>query len=137
MTRKESREIAFTILFEYSFDQSSGIIEHYECAIQERDVEDNAFVRTLLGGVEKHIADIDTAIETYSEKWKRTRIGQVTMAILRLATFEMLYLDDVPLRVSLNEAIELAKKFDDEKAYGFVNGVLNALMHDQRAVGEQ
>lgn len=137
MTRKESREIAFTILFEYSFDQNCSIMQHYQVAMEERGVAKDGFVTKLLTGVESHLADIDDAIETYSAKWKKTRIAPVTMAILRLATFEMFYLDDMPLRVSLNEAIELAKKFDDDKAYGFVNGVLNALMHDERAVGEK
>ncbi len=137
MKRKEARELAFTILFEYSFDETATILEHYEVAIAERNVPSDAFTLSLLNGVQNNLATIDEAIVKYSAKWKKSRIAPVTMAILRLAACEMLFLEDVPLRVSLNEAIELAKKFDDEKAYEFVNGVLNALMHDERAVGEQ
>jgi N utilization substance protein B len=136
MKRTESRELAFTILFEYSFDQTITILDHYDVAIAERGVPKDTFTRTLLEGVQNNLQAIDEAIVKYSAKWKKARIAPVTMAVLRLAAFEMMYLEDVPLRVSLNEAIEIAKKFDDDKAYEFVNGVLNALMHDARAVGD-
>ena len=62
--------------------------------------------------------------------WRSDRVSPVSRAIIRLATYEMLYLTDVPGRVSINEAIELAKKYDDEKSYSFVNGVLNAVAQE-------
>jgi N utilization substance protein B len=138
MIRKEARELAFSMLFEYGFDMELSPIAHYERAIESRDdVADDAYVRSVLTGFDANRQVIDGAIEQYAVNWKKERISHVAMAILRLATYEMLYMEDIPLRVSLNEAVELSKKYDDEKAYGFVNGVLNAMMHDDRVVGEK
>ena len=72
-------------------------------------------------------------ISANSSGWKISRLSVVTASILRLATYEMLYCADIPVNVSMNEAIELAKKFDDEKARGFVNGVLNAIAKKVKA----
>ncbi len=137
MKRNESRECAFSILFEAGFDTATQPIAAYDKAIETRGVADDKYARAILEGVEAHIDTIDAAITDASHGWKKERISHVSMAILRLAAFEMFYMEDVPLRVSLNEAIELSKKYDDDKAYGFVNGVLNKLMHDERAVGEK
>ncbi len=137
MKRNESRECAFSILFESGFDKDFQPVSAYEKAIETRGLEDDRYVRDVLAGVAEHISDIDEAVSAASHGWKKERISHVSMAILRVAAFEMFYREDVPLRVSLNEAIELSKKYDDDKAYGFVNGVLNALMHDDRAVGEK
>ncbi len=137
MTRKESRECAFSILFEAGFDTELQPIAAYEKAIETRDVKEDAYVRMILNGVAAQKEMLDEAISAASHGWKRERISKVSMAILRLAAYEMFFVEEVPLRVSLNEAIELSKKYDDEKAYGFVNGVLNALMHDERAKGEK
>jgi N utilization substance protein B len=73
---------------------------------------------------------IDERMEKHLKGWKKERISPVSMAILRLGFYEMLYVSDIPSKVTINEAIELAKKFDDEKSYSFVNGVLNALARE-------
>ncbi len=137
MKRTEARESAFTILFEAGFEEPFQPISAYEKAIEKRGVVRDDYVTELLNGVTEQLVTIDDAIVLASHGWKKERISRVSMAILRIAAYEMFYREDVPLRVSLNEAIELSKKYDDEKAYGFVNGVLNALMHDPRAKGEQ
>ena len=137
MTRKEARETAFSILFEAGFDSAPDPIAHYEVAIPERGVEDDAFVRLILRLVGEHLTEIDGAIRTYSVNWSFERISRVSLALLRLACCEMFYCEDIPLRVSVNEAVELAKQYDDEKAYGFVNGILNSLLHDARAAEEK
>lgn len=137
MTRKEARECAFTVLFEAGFDETPDPVAHYETAIETRDVANNKFVRDIVVGVREHLDVIDEAIAGYSVNWSKERISKVAIAVLRLACYEMFFREDIPLRVSLNEAIELVKKYDDEKAYSFANGVLNALMHDARAVGEK
>lgn len=137
MTRKEARECAFSILFEAGFDAEPDPLAHYEVAITERDVPDEPFVREVIQGVREHLDIIDGAITQYATNWSKERISRVAVATLRLACYEMFFREDIPLRVSLNEAIELVKRFDDEKAYTFANGVLNAFMHDPRAVGEK
>ena len=136
MKRKQARETAFSILFEYGFDTAVTPIGHYETAIAYRDLEEDAYVRTVLTGVEANLSEIDAAIDAASSNWKKERISRVSMAVLRLAVYEMFYMQDIPLRVSLNEAVELSKSFDDDKAFGFVNGVLNAIMADERCVGQ-
>lgn len=137
MTRKEARECAFTLIFEAGFDASPDPVAHYETAITARDVEDDQFVHDIVNGVKEHLDVVDEAITKYSENWSKDRISKVAIAVLRLACYEMFFREDIPLRVSLNEAIELVKKYDDEKAYAFANGVLNAFMHDTRAIGEK
>ena len=137
MTRKEARECAFTILFESGFDEVPNPLSHYETAIETRGLLSDAFVRQILTGVADHLDVIDGAISQYSANWAKDRISRVALAILRLACYEMFYREDIPLRVSVNEAVELAKKYDDENACGFVNGVLNAFLHDPRAVGQK
>jgi N utilization substance protein B len=86
------------------------------------------FTRLLLGGVESHAAEIDGLIAHTSEHWTLERMPLVDRSILRLATFEMMYVDDVPYSVSINEAIELAKSFGGEdESSRFVNGVLGKI----------
>ena len=78
-------------------------------------------------GVADNVVDIDALIAKCSVGWKTERMTHVSRAILRLAVYEMLFMEDIPVRVTINEALELAKKYDEEKARAFVNGVLNAV----------
>ena len=70
--------------------------------------------------------EIDALIEKCSEKWSKKRISRISVSVLRIAIYEMLYMDEIPVKVSINEAVELAKRFDTEDSYTFVNGVLGA-----------
>ena len=75
----------------------------------------------------KDKVSIEEAFEKHLMKWKKQRVSPVSMAIIRLACYEIMYMADIPARVSINEAIELSKKYDDDKSYAFINGVLNAV----------
>lgn len=136
MTRSEERVLAFEVLYENLFLDGVGAVETYLRAQDARGIPTSTFVLGLLGCVDEHRQTLDAKIDSYAVGWKRNRISKVSLAILTLAAAEIYYYKDIPLRVSLNEAVELAKKYDDEKAYGFVNGVLNAMIHDNEAVGE-
>ena len=70
---------------------------------------------------------IDALVERYSNGWKVKRISRISLAILRLCIYEMLYVEDIPFSVSINEAVELCKKYNDDKAPAFVNGILNTI----------
>ncbi len=131
MTRREEREETFLMLFESEFDPARTAEEIYETAKEVRDVEENAYMRTVLTGALEARAEINAMIEKYAKGWKRERIKPSAAAALTLATYEMLYMPDIPLRVSMNEALELVKKYDDEKARVFVNGVLNSISRDE------
>ena len=134
MNRQKAREEAFLMLCESGFDAERTADEIYETAKITRDVEEDAFTRDCLEGVIAHRAEIDEVIAAHASNWQRSRISVITAAILQLGTYEMRYRTDIPLNVSLNEAIELSKRYDDEKAKAFVNGVLNAIASEVRAL---
>ena len=130
MQRKLARENAFMLIFESVCKSDEVAEEIFLKATEHRGLEADDYVKGVFFGSYEKKEEIDSAVEKHLTGWKKSRISPVSMAILRLAAYEMLYLDDVPHKVSINEAVELAKKFDDEKSYSFVNGVLNALANE-------
>lgn len=130
MQRKLARENAFVLIFERICKIDESDEEIFEKAISARELEYDDYVKNVFFGSEAHIAEIDAVTEKHFKGWRSDRVSPVSRAIIRLATYEMLFLEDVPARVSINEAIELAKKYDDEKSYSFVNGVLNAVAEE-------
>jgi N utilization substance protein B len=127
MQRKIARENAFLLVFEKSFKNDETAEEIFMKATTERGLEYDDYVKQVFFGSYENAANIESVIEKHSSGWKKERISPVSMAILRLGCYEMMYMDGIPARVSINEAIELSKKYDDEKSYAFVNGVLNAV----------
>lgn len=130
MQRKLARENAFVLIFERICKIDESDEEIFEKAISARELEYDDYVKNVFFGSEAHIAEIDTVTEKHFKGWRSDRVSPVSRAIIRLATYEMMFLEDVPARVSINEAIELAKKYDDDKSYSFVNGVLNAVAEE-------
>ncbi|MBP3436898.1 MAG: transcription antitermination factor NusB [Clostridia bacterium] len=125
--RREERENAFLMIFEWEFDTSRSLEEVYGLAKESREVEDSAYIWDVLRGIEEHREELNALIEANANGWKRSRLSPVAASVMLLACYEMLYRDDIPVRVSLNEAMELMKKFDEDKARVFVNGVLNTV----------
>jgi len=126
MNRKTARENAFILLFEQASKNDETFEEIYEKAVKIRELECDDFVKKVFFGVNENLVIIDDCIEKNIVGWKSTRLSIVSKAILRLAIFELMFADDIPAKVSINEAIELSKKVDDEKAYMLINGALNA-----------
>jgi transcription antitermination protein NusB len=122
MKRHEAREKALQALFQVDV----GRIPPDE-ALQNvtEGKEADPFLQQLVYGVVEHQQEIDELLRANLEKWTLERVANVDRAILRMATYEMKYVDDVPVNVSLDEAVELAKKFGDTKSGSFVNGVLS------------
>lgn len=85
------------------------------------------FARALTVGVWNSREQLDEVINRFSQHWKLTRIARVELTILRVALYEMLHLDDIPLKVAINEAVELAKRYGDDNSKNFVNGILDAV----------
>ena len=127
MTRKEAREVVFSLLFETEFQKEKTPEEIYELAREERDLAENEYVKNTYFGIQSHLSELDELISRHANGWRTDRLSRVARAIIRLCTYEMKYDAEIPLNVSLNEAVELTKKFDDPKAKAFVNGVLNAV----------
>ena len=126
MNRKTARENAFLLLFESSCKKDEVAEDIYAKAIEYRDVKCDDYVRDVFFGVNENIRVISEEIDKNLVGWSRARLSKVSEAILKLSIYEMMFVEDVPTNVSINEAVELSKRYDDEKAYKFVNGVLNA-----------
>ena len=130
MNRREAREQLFTLLFETQFVGGEDYDTVYREELVLRGLEDDAYVRRVYYGIGEHLSELDAMIAKYSSGWKSDRMSRVLRAIMRLAIYEMKYESDIPTKVSLNEAVELAKKFDTEKSAGFVNGILNSVTRE-------
>jgi N utilization substance protein B len=102
-----------------------GLFAHFEDA----DAADKRFAEQLVRGVQDVKAEIDEIIQRYSTNWKIDRMARVDRNILRLGVYELLRRGDVPIKVTLNEAVELGKKFGSEESSAFVNGVLDKIAH--------
>ena len=130
MTRHELRERIFQTIFQLPFyDEEIPEIEVSDIADSE-DIsdKDNAYIEAKVAGIKDNLEEIDKTIEANSNGWKVKRIGKSELAILRLAVYEIRYDDDVPEKVAINEAVELAKNYSDEKAAKFINGVLSGVV---------
>lgn len=88
------------------------------------------FVERIVLGVIEHCQDIDRLIEQYSENWRLDRMNLVDRNILRMATFELLYVEDIPPKVTLNEAIDLGKRYGTEDSGSFINGILDRIQNE-------
>lgn len=130
MQRKLARENAFLLIFEGVCKNDETAEEIFQKATEERGLEYDSYVKTAFFGAMEKADELDAVAENHIKGWKKDRISPVSRAIIRLASYELMFMSDIPGRVSINEAIELAKKFDDEKSYSFVNGVLNALAEE-------
>ena len=127
---RTKREQDFFICFEKLFSNSS-IEEISECAEESRDDTYSDFALKCADGVTQHVEEIDEIISSHlTGKWKIERLNKVSLGIMRLAVYELKYLDDIPSNVTINEAVELSKKFSGEDEYKFVNGVLGAIARD-------
>lgn len=127
MTRRKLREKIFSILFRVEFnsvDEMQEQIEYSLSNIENIEPEDEEYIINKTNKIIGLIDDIDAEISKISDGWKFERIGKAELAILRLAIYEMLYDDDVPYKVAINEAVELSKIYCNEDAKGFINGLL-------------
>ncbi len=131
MKRTQAREQAFSILFSDCFGEQSAQ-ELVENALAAQEYENDEYSLLLINGVKDNKEKLDEVISVNLNKnWKIGRLPKTTLAILRIAIFEILFLDDVPDSVSVNEAVELAKKFGSENDYVFINGLLGSVVRSK------
>jgi transcription antitermination factor NusB len=126
-SRRKAREIALAFLYQWDVRGDEVLPELDELLVKDRREPDVAdYVKTLVNGTLEHREDIDRRISDAAEHWRIARMAVVDRNILRMATFEMAHrADDVPHKVAINEAIELAKRFSTAESGAFVNGVLD------------
>jgi N utilization substance protein B len=127
MQRRTARENSFILIFESICKNDEVAEEIFVKATEIRGLEYDDYVKQVFFGAYENAEVINSAVEKHLTGWKKERISPVSMALIRLGAYEIMFMEDIPSKVSINEAIELAKKYDDEKSYSFVNGVLNAL----------
>ena len=130
LTRTEAREKIMIILYQIDFYVKSNISFDVEEVIKENLEIDNKYVRDIVNGVLENIDTIDKTISKYLENWDLDRLGKTDRSILRLAAYEMMYYD-TPSVVAINEAVELAKKYSDEKIVKLVNAVLDKIRDNE------
>jgi N utilization substance protein B len=129
--RRHQRRFAFQVIYSLNFSRAlskEDIIRSFDNFWKEEfDMKrEDSYAWTLVEGVFDNHAGLDEVITRHSQHWKLNRIAKVELTILRLSLFEMLHCPDIPFKVAMNEAIELAKDFGDDNSRTFVNGVLDA-----------
>ena len=128
MKRTQARENVFYLVFEASFQKENiDCADIFKTAQDLEVVEYDEYTERVFFGVMNELENIDEKIRVHSKGWKLERLSKVTVAIMRICIYEMLYCDDIPFNVSINEAVELAKKYDFDKAPAFINGVVNKI----------
>ena len=126
MTRKQAREEAFILVFEKEFNDNS-IEDILETAAEARDLVPDDYINRVFKGVYDSLGELDSLISESLVGWSITRISKTALCIMRLAIFEMKYIEEIPVSVSINEAVELCKKYATENDASFVNGILSTV----------
>jgi N utilization substance protein B len=129
--RRKSREFALQVLYQLDITKQDVIktlaqFQDHFSGNEERD----DFMERLVLGVLEHCQEIDRLIEKYSENWRLVRMNIVDRTILRMAIFELLYCEEIPPKVTLNEAIELGKRYGSEDSGSFINGILDRIQNE-------
>ena len=136
MVRSTAREIAVRLSYELSFTDLKAealLNQTLEDALYAElpGEKQSAYIRKLVCGVAEHGAELDSYIEKYAVGWKFERIPLVASAIMRVAMYEILYMPEIPNAAAINEAVEIAKKYEDEKVVAFLNGILGSFVRQE------
>ena len=121
------------LLFESEFRADESYVEIFARSAEEREIPEDSYVKNAYYTIFEQKEAIDDQIGKHAHGWRTDRMSKLSRSILRLAVYEMLYEKEIPYSVSINEAVELAKKFDDDKARPFINGILNSVKNELEA----
>ncbi len=130
MTRREAREATLELLYEKAARPDDDPESVYESSVELREIEENDYIKSVYFGVNENTETLDEKIKSVSVDWSTERMSRVTISILRLAVYEFYFIRNIPVSVSINEAVELAKKYDIESAPSFINGILSKIGKD-------
>ncbi len=126
MTRRQAREEAFILIFEKQFNDSP-LEEILELAIEVRDIKPDDYIKNTFFGVYDNVDNIDKIISENAVGWSINRLSKTALAVLRLSVYEIMFLDEIPSAVSINEAVEILKKYATKQDASFVNGILSTV----------
>ena len=133
MSRKKARDNAFKCIYELEFIKDKNLDDILLNCYEENNnsEEEKQYIQMILNGVKENIEKIDSIILSKLKNWSLDRIAKIDLAILRLAIYEILYVDSIPDKVSANEAVELAKTYGNNDSKSFVNGVIAKVIEDK------
>lgn len=132
MSRKEAREVVFQALYQMDITKGTGT-EVSNNILEEKPIKDIQYFKDVLFGIEEKNENLDERIQKFSKRWKVDRFSKVDKAILRLGTYEILFKEDVPDIVAINEAVELAKNYSSAESPKFINGLLDEIRKEKEA----
>jgi N utilization substance protein B len=129
--RRRSREYALRVLFQLNITKQEAItaLGQFQDHFSPNGEADD-FMKLLVLGVLEHCEELDRLIQQYSENWRLDRINIIERNILRMALFELLYCEEIPPKVTINEAIDLGKRYGSEDSGGFINGILDRIQNE-------
>jgi len=135
MKRKEERELVFKALYSLHMDPNP-LDKILDDAISLNDItgEISEYVKSSIANIIKHKDEVDAIIERFLSNWDFKRVSPIDISLLRLAIGEMLYISDIPPEVSINEVIELSKKYSNDNAPKFINGILDSVLKEEKGV---
>jgi len=133
MDRSLAREIAMKMLYAASCGGEESMNEVLEQSEQADTLSgaDKTFLENLVSGVRERQEELDAIVGQYAQGWALNRLARVDLTILRMAVYEILYMPEVPVGASINEAVELSKRFCEDKSSGFINGILGSVARAQ------
>lgn len=133
MSRKKARDNAFKCIYELEFIKDKNLDDILSNCYEENNnsEEEKQYIQMIVNGVKENIKKIDDIILSKLKNWSLDRIAKIDLAILRLAIYEILYVDSIPNKVSANEAVELAKTYGNNDSKSFVNGVIAKVIEDK------
>ncbi len=146
MTRNTAREIAARLSYTLSFadmpvdelldrhlseENFASLAEEDEAYASLPNDKQRAYICRLVKGVDQHAFELDRYIEKYAKGWRFSRMPLMATAIMRVAMYEILYMDDIPNGVAINEAVELAKKYESDEVVRFINGILGTFVREE------
>ncbi len=146
MVRNIAREIAVHLSYELSFtdmtveelldyhlsaENFASLAEEDEVYLEAPKGKQYEYICRLVKGVDQHAFELDTYIEKYAKGWKFSRMPLVATAVMRVAMYEILYMEDIPNKVAINEAVELVKKYEEMDVVKFVNGILGTFLREE------
>lgn len=135
MSRKEARENAFKCVYQFEFDKDKNVNDILDMCLAENQSNEaeEEYIKEVVLGVKQNSEKIDEEILKNLKNWSISRIAKVDLAILRIAIYEMCYMSDsIPFKVSINEAVELAKTYGNQNSKSFVNGLLAKVIFDKK-----
>ena len=135
MDRSLAREIAMKMLYAASLGGEESMSEVLEQSEQADTLSgsDKTFMENLMAGVTAHQQELDDIIGQYAQGWALNRLARVDLTILRMAVYELRYMPEVPVGAAINEAVELSKRFCEDKSSGFINGILGSVAREYRS----